>query len=337
MNIVDKFTNQDDLDELQTKRKKEFEKYIREAESYIEKINKQLLLFNDQISIINASKNIMFAPQIRKLYLFLSDIGNVGDEILPLNFASEESGIIEKSKAKKLKEKSRPDQKVDLNNTFIPTAAMSGIGGATSSVAGLAASRMVPMAAPVAMISMPIMAPVMIGGALFKKFENKKQIEKDEIEFGKLKSEIARDIESKKNYFKQLKEATETAGIFRAMITTINIAISETILPELSGVRALLYAEAINNCIVSNASLTELKPTSITQIENTTYHRHYLFIKNTVHYYQFICELFSCPVFTIFINDVSSKERIRNEFQIILDNIRNQEQSVKECLVFEVE
>lgn len=87
--------------------------------------------------------------------------------------------------------------------------------------------------------------------------------------------------------------------LYISNVQFISRFISERIVPELELVEAFFEAEKIKNEILCGHPLQNLTFTyNLQSIQNTAYHRHYQFIKNTVAFYVISCCIYSTPVLT---------------------------------------
>ena len=112
-------------------------------------------------------------------------------------------------------------------------------------------------------------------------------------------------------------------------------AINETVIPELSGIRAFLYASSIANKVAEGETLTPgIEPINIMEIQGTRYNEHYLFIKNAVEYYTLIVEIFTNQVLTHMLDDDKITEDEEKTFEKHIKQIENKQKNLSKNVPF---
>ena len=115
--------------------------------------------------------------------------------------------------------------------------------------------------------------------------------------------------------------------MYTSNVQFISRFISERIIPELELVEAFFEAEKIKNEILCDHSLQNLSFTyNLQSIQNTAYHRHYQFVKNTVAFYVISCCIYSTPVLTNLLqNQVTEDDfnRLKKEHSILAQQAKS--------------
>ena len=97
--------------------------------------------------------------------------------------------------------------------------------------------------------------------------------------------------------------------IYAANVKFISKFISERIIPELELVEAFFQAEKIKNEIICEHPLQDMSFTyNLQSIQNTVYHRHYQFVKNTVAFYVISCCIYNTPVLTNLLHNCATEQ-----------------------------
>ncbi|MEZ7173223.1 hypothetical protein [Sporosarcina sp. OR05] len=105
----------------------------------------------------------------------------------------------------------------------------------------------------------------------------------------------------------QLQE--EVANIYVSTITGIDGVIEAKIMPELELAHAFLEAEEVKNHLISNRNIPQvLEKTDVSLLQNTRYHHHYQFVKNTFLFYVLSEKVYSTPILTNLMNQSATKE-----------------------------
>lgn len=104
-------------------------------------------------------------------------------------------------------------------------------------------------------------------------------------------------------------------------IQVVSGVISEKILPELELVEAFFQAEKIKNEVICGHELRELSFTyNLNAIVNTTYHKHYQFVKNAFAFYVLSCRIYNTPVLTNLLHSKTTEndvEQLKNERKLL--------------------
>ena len=129
-------------------------------------------------------------------------------------------------------------------------------------------------------------------------------------------------------------QAVQIADLYRSLIASIRDIISDKIIPELNGILAFLYADAIKNCIINNEEPSNARIGNISEYIGTPYESHYQFIKNTFDYYILISKFFTEPVLTNLLKEKTISESELEIYVKRINEINNQRQKLLEgCLI----
>lgn len=128
--------------------------------------------------------------------------------------------------------------------------------------------------------------------------------------------------------------AAEIASIYRSLIATVKDSISETILPELTGIDAFLAADAIKNCIISGMDPEDAEVANITEYKGTLFHGHFMFVKNTFDYYTIIAKFFTEPILTNIVEDNKITEEEKESFNKNVEKIEKKNKLLCETAMF---
>lgn len=255
----------------------EFDSLQKQAEEMCRK-------YNDEIPIIN-SERVQMRDEIKQLYNFLKNFGDIGEKITIFDFVAEETkGVDDISSENKFVTEKKDANKVYQFSKFAT--------GALCTVN-------------------PIFAPALIAFSVHDRSNNKKDFDKLTLDFEKAKVENENKLKKAKELIEFFKVAHKIAIIYRNIIVTVRDSISETIIPELSGIKAFLYADAIAQKIDGGENLQSIvMPTDIKELEDTRYNEHFLFVKNTCDYYNLITTLFKEKILTRIVedNEISDEE-----------------------------
>ena len=261
------------------------------------------ICFNQEVATLNSERSSL-KEQINKLYYFLKDFGKIGDKITPFNFVNESW-----------------QKNIDIDSIVNPESVGEensengdlGLGAVAASVGAVALSTVAATTFP---LLTPIAASTLVFPDLFDR-GNKDDFLKYQTLHNEALLRYEKNLESLNNLIKTINLATEIAKLYYGTICTVKEAISETVIPELSGIKAFLYATSIANKVAENNTLTHgIEPVDILEIQGTQYDAHYQFLKNTVDYYTLIVKIFTQPVLTQMLED----NKITNEEHLAFKN-----------------
>lgn len=130
--------------------------------------------------------------------------------------------------------------------------------------------------------------------------------------------------------------AKEIAKIYLPIVALVKDAIKKTLLPELNGIQAFLYAAAVVDAIANDEEPTsEICANEITEYENhPLYHQHYLLFKNAKDYYTLIKSFFERAVLTNILNDPKTAENEKDNFEKEAKVIKEKLQEIEAVAAF---
>lgn len=290
------------IEEKYKERKDEYEEYEKKIKGRGDEFIKQKAAYNVEIGTINAKRDRL-DTLIKSLYGYLKAFGNTGDEITPFDFVNESLNTMKFSDFIEQVE----NIEMHLKNT----------GEIINDH-------------PYAFHTVGI---VMVPFALRnnRKEEYKNQTEKYEEE----KTKYKKNIKNAEGAIKSLRDATEIAHMYYGVVSTVMIAIEKTIIPEISGVAAFLYAKVIAEkiCYDEEFNKEDIKPDILT-IQNTKYDEHYQFWRNTHDYYAIIKKIFTNRILTKIFEDGKINDEEKDEFNKYVEELKAKEATVKQHLVF---
>lgn len=312
---------------LQEEWEEKYSAYFKEAQELSNKITYYCNQFNSQITIINMERHLM-RREINKLYKFLKQIGNIGIKLTPFDYVAEDWLFNDTQKG-------ALDLVTGALGGVATFGAVGALGTTATSVLGASALALAPTA--IFGATLPI-ASTLVVPAYFLFSGIKKKQEKDNLLQLQKKLEMScielkRDL-NKKNIDANFNETIiEIANLYRVIITSVRDTIEEKIIPELEGVLAFLYADAVKNCLINNEEPDEVRIGNIAEYRGTPYEKHYNFVRNVFDYYILIDELFKTPV----LSDLLKKEKVSKSdvenFKKKLKTIGEQQLKLEECIV----
>jgi len=308
------------IDDLGKEIEENYNSYLDDAKDVNKKIDFNIRDYNDQIPIINTIRNNEFGPQIDILYKFLKEFGDIGTEISPFDFVTEKTRVNHHNDMGKSQDRDKNGAYTEFGDSIAAGVAATGLSGTATTIAfGAVASP--------AIVLLPFVAPLAIGGVL-KAFSNDKEKKSQILELTKQKenNELAykKDLDSRKFYIKTMKEGLSIAEIYRVNLKSISRSINETVIPELGLVKSFLLAEDVKNKIISNEELDFPKAESILLYKDTPYHKHYVFVQNAFLFYKTIVEFYSKPILTTLLEDHKITKVERKTFDKSIESINKQ-------------
>jgi hypothetical protein len=300
MGYFDFLIGQDDIEELDRKFERTVQAFKSEVGPIIDEINEAIREFNGHIHLINSVRHDIYS-QLRQLHQFLSEIGNTSKLPSPFDFKLERtlgSSVL----GDKIFDKAKQYQK---NLSDSPKN-----GGMDYIIKGV------------------------LWAGIEDRLNNKKLHLEGEKNLGQLEMEIVKEKEMLKQRLETVKEAIRVAEIYRVCVNSVVESIKNTILPELQGIRSFLLAESVKNSIIARKKIQQVEPESIALMADTLYHKHYLFVQNTLLYYAMLVEFFKSPILTKFLEDNQITEKEKNVFKCQVQTIGVQSKSLKACASF---
>lgn len=304
------------LQEVSNKEHIRYENELKLAKRHLEQVQNE---FNAEIGVINCERSLM-RDEIYKLHDFLSKFGDVGKEIGPFDFVIEPYQTL------------APDgiTRDIVDETSGEKSALSGIAEALGVYKSIAIPTTIPPTIP---IPVPTAVPIRLIMAAAKKRSNrKKEYLNRKQEFEKQKLDYEEKIDGYKQLLKYVELMVEIARLYRTTITGIRDIVKKTIIEEVQGINAFLYADAIKNCVLFDESVTEIEPANILEYEGTPYEKHLNFVKNAVDYYGLITKMFQNRVITEMMSN-TDREKV-DSFKKELEMIETQGKKIEEESVF---
>lgn len=293
--------------ELTSKWDDEKKKYYAEANQIHSVAMQHCNQFNSYVTIINVERHLM-RKEISTLYKFLKTFGDVGIKLTPFDYVAEDwlfTGAYSGKNDNNNNVKKRRANSLDFSAMTFAGASIAGAAsaGATAVTSMFGISTMAgyaSIAAGAAGMAIPLLVPVALPAYLlteFKKKSNDKENFKNmQIEYEEDCVRWKKDIEKMKDEVSFFATAVQIADMYRILIATVRDTITEKIIPELNGILAFLYADAIKNCIISNEDPDSARIANIAEYRGTPYEKHYIFVKNVFDYYVLISKFFTEPI-----------------------------------------
>lgn len=244
--------------------------------------------YNPRIAAINSERARLF-DEIRELYNFLKSFGDIGKPITPFDFAVEDFMW---PKVGSFDPPQHNSPYMQQDNSDNSGGILGKVVSTGSTVAVISTAMFFPIATPAALLGKGLINEVSGHGFFTKKADKEKyqnvvwECEKDLCARAKRNDDAATEV----NFFEA---ARDIAEIYLHTIMGIKSLIDDTILPELDGITAFLYADAVKNCIIEGEDPRRAEPGSITEYEGTAYDAHYVFVQNAFDYYIIITKFFS--------------------------------------------
>ena len=295
-----------ELQQLMVKWDAEHKRYLTEKQSINNSTMQVCNKYNAQITIVNVERHLM-RKEISALYKFLKQFGDVGEKLTPFDFVVEDwlfpgANTTQNIGSSKQGTNRNP---LDFSAKGVATAGATVMGVSAASgllgVSTLAGSASIAASAATVGMALPVFAPIaipayMLVSELKKKSDSKEKLmdemQKYERDCICWKNEISTEMDQY-SYFATL---VEIADMYRVLVATVRDTIAEKIIPELNGILAFLYADAIKNYIINNEDPSTVRIGSIAEYRGTPYEGHYTFIKNVFDYYTLITTFFAEPI-----------------------------------------
>ena len=287
--------------------------------------------YNSITCIINVERHLM-RKEIRKLYRFLKNFGDIGDPITPFDFVAEDWLSVQNSagvsSAQSESNRIHANNYVDISTISAMTsaaAAGSVVMGGSTLFTGVTGASIASSA--VTGLATPMLLPVAVPAVMLIKEWQKRSTDKDKLAdlHQKAKHNEIRHqelINQAKNEVVFLANAVKLADLYRNIVVMVRDAIEETILPELDGIMSFLYADAIKNCIINNEDPNAAVIGKISEYRATAYDNHYQFVRNTFDYYRTITAFFTSKVMG---NLLQKREISKSDFQTFSSEVNKLE------------
>lgn len=313
---------QENLQQKWDKEKIEFSEKMRDLYTETTIYSNQ---FNNCITIINVERHLM-RREINALYKFLKHFGDIGTKLTPFDFATED--WLFTTGYDQTRDSLKSELKKSNDSSFLTYAE---IGVATTGVT--AASKL--MNAPISpLVSLTLLPTALLVSGLIKRNQDKQDLEDLHQEFDKDRLNRNNDLkkmEMEKAYFST---AVQIAHLYRVAIAVVRDVICDKIIPELNGILAFLYADAIKNCIINNEDPDDAKIGNIAEYRGTPYEKHYTFVKNTFDFYLLITKFFTEPILTNLVQNRKVTDKEYSLFKEKLNNIDVQQRMLLENSAF---
>lgn len=325
-----------ELKELKIEWETESKKYAAEAQQINNMAMQLCNKFNSQITIINVERHLM-RKEISALYKFLKQFGDIGEKLTPFDFVEEDWLFPRTNSIQNIDSNKQDTSRNPLDFSIkgvadIATACANVMGvSATSGLLGvsaLAGSAAIVAGAITVGMALPIFAPISLPAYMlvsgFKKgadselLKNRQAYEQDCIRW-------KNDIAKAKDEVSFFATSVKIADMYRVLVATVRDTIAEKIIPELSGILAFLYADAIKNCIIDNEDPSTARIGSIAEYRGTPYEGHYTFIKNVFDYYSLITTFFTEPILSNLLQKRKVSESDLESFEKKIKNIGEQQ------------
>jgi len=298
----------------------DLQEYNKEIAAIKIRIEKACYVYNQEIATINSERSSL-KELINKLYHFLKEFGEIGSKITPFDFVNESWQKLDVDAI--VNPETVPEASKKGNEDIYKYAAVGAIASTTVLTTISAMLTPIPLAAPA------LLFPALFGGVGKKDYLDYKLKHDEALE------EYDNNKEKLNDFCKGIELAARIAKLYYGVIATVKEAITETVIPELSGIRAFLYASSIANKVAEEKELTlGIEPIDIMEIQGTRYNEHYLFMKNTVDYYTLIVEIFTKQVLTKMLEDNKITEEEKKEFEKQIKQIENKQKCLCDNALF---
>jgi len=343
MGLINKFTNEEEINELQRRSEREYELYLERVAELNEQYNVLKAKYDPLIGVINGACHEL-RNEIKSLYFFLSKFGNVNEEITSFDFKVETHmnlnnhiNIIDGFEGISTTKVGAGDVAATGVTGVGAAVGVAGAGGAVGGMAGLAGMGVVFAPALPAVAAIPLAGPLLMGAGgiwgginlIGKKIKNKKLIEEVTPKLNQCILELKNNISERERLILFCENAIKIADIYRVCVTLTKDTINEKIIPELNAVMCFFYADSIKEDVLYDKEITNVKLLPLESYNNTQYQKHYLFVKNTFDFYRLICTFFSQTALTDLLcyTEVSDEEYDKLTEKVL--NIEQQKEEIQ--------
>ena len=327
-----------ELEELKIEWDAENKKYAAEAQQINNMAMQFCNKFNSQITIVNVERHLM-RKEISALYKFLKQFGDVGEKLTPFDFVVEDwlfpgANTTQNIGSSKQGTSRNPLDFSAKGVASVATAGATVMGVSAASgllgVSTLAGSASIAASAATVGMALPVFAPIalpayMLVSGLKKKADSKEELMKNRQAYEQDCIRWKNDIAKAKDEVSFFATSVEIADMYRVLVATVRDTIAEKIIPELNGILAFLYADAIKNCIINNEDPSAVRIGSIAEYRGTPYEGHYTFIRNVFDYYSLITTFFAEPVLSNLLQKRKVSESDLKRFEKKIKNIGEQQ------------
>ena len=282
--------------------------------------------------------------EISTLYKFLKQFGDVGKKLTPFDFVAEDWLFPGVNTSQNIGSNNQGMRRNPLDfsvkgvasiatagATVMGASAASGLlGVSTLGVSALAGSASIAASAATVGMALPVFAPIalpayMLVSGIKKKANSKEELMKNKQDYEQDRIRWKNDIAKAKDEVAFFATSVDIADMYRVLVATVRDTIAEKIIPELNGILAFLYADAIKNCIINNEDPSIVRIGSIAEYRGTPYEGHYTFIRNVFDYYSLITTFFAEPVLSNLLQKRKVSESELKHFQQKIRNIGEQQ------------
>lgn len=160
---------------------------------------------------------------------------------------------------------------------------------------------------------------------------NKEIIENYETEIERQKTEkLDKDLADRHKINDFLEDAVQIAEIYRNIVILVRDAIRDKIIPEMSLIKAFLYADAIRERVIDEESIETVVPNNIDEYEGTKQDIHFQFVKNTYDFYNISINFFKRMILYDIIKDQKITGEEKEDFNQQKNIIENSLKLVEE-------
>jgi hypothetical protein len=360
-----------DLQELQTEVEKEFAIYKEKVKNITGETLNSVGKLNSIISVINSERNFL-RDEIYSLHKFLSLFEDMGKRLSPFDFAVEpflsgnyfNAGEMAKDADEALElETQNYDNLTEIVASGGAVAAALGAAGAGAAGAGAAGVGVTGLGAGAAftgtmgvkaalattavgagaigigtamVVGGIILAPVGAAGyGIYARNENKKKITELTELLGMMRTDWAEKITKLENYRDFIcRDAPRIAEIYRECIALVRDSVKYNIVPEIQAVRCFFTADAIKENIKYDQKTTNIRPNPVSMYKDTSYHKHYLFVKNSYDFYAVTHKFFTKAVLSEILTDITTSSAVQKKLEEGIAEVREKLATVTENIMF---
>ena len=288
------FNARNELQDLQNEAKDAFKKYENKTTEIIKEISKHLGRLNGLVGTINSERHSL-REEIYSLHDFLKAFRDIGKQLTPFDFEVEPFHGLMGHQAPKSAVRMKHDAK-SSNTKWLPIA-------------------------------------FELAHEVYKIFKDKDNLKDLTIEFNKKRTEWNKDIIERKHYRDFCKDAADIADIYRMCVTVVRDAIRKQIIPELQAVRCFFFADAMKEAVLYDNDMSDIRLNSVMIYQNTPYHKHYLFVKNTFDFYLIICKFFTVPYLLDILSNETVSAKMKKRFYAGREEVHRQLEMVQENII----
>ena len=153
----------------------------------------------------------------------------------------------------------------------------------------------------------------------------KKEYEQTIVAHQKAQNAWSRSLKQCEETTAYYEVALEITELYRGVLMVISNTVRKKILPELGGIKAFLYAEAVKEHIIYGDELVHVEPVDIDEYAGSkAYGKHYTFVKNAHDFYTLIVSYFTTPHLTDLLKRPDVTEEEKEDFQSKLAELQSQ-------------